>query len=235
MWEGIDTHEQTGRNRLTKLAILILSIIANSAGCERAFSHMGLVHTAIRSKLGVDKVRKTTVVGMDIKREHIDSGLVRPRGRRNFEAPMSGDTTREAGTGDFDPGEFNEVLDFEQLAAQLIEEARDDSDSDDGEPPPTPPLTIRLPLHAIHTALPAATPQQPTVVPKTGIPLKSLFIFPTNRESPSTGMDYFWQGGIKNLDKEMEAYEILCEALESAAVEPDTAVLMASANSAPSA
>jgi hypothetical protein len=29
-------------------------------------------------------------------------------------------------------------------------------------------------------------------------------------------MDYFWQGGIKNLDKEMEAYEILCSAQEGA-------------------
>jgi hypothetical protein len=230
VWEGIDTHEQTSRNRLTKLAILILSIVANSAGCERAFSHMGLVHTAIRSKLGVDKVRKTTVVGMDIKREHIDSGLVRSRARRNFEAPTSGDATREVGTSDLDPGEFNEVLDFDQLAMQLIKEAKDDLDSDDDEPPP--PLTIRLPLQAIHAALPAATPQQPTIIPKTAIPLESLFIFPTNRESPSSGMDYFWQGGIKNLDREMEAYEILCEASESAAVGPDTGVLIASAPSA---
>ncbi|KAF8808342.1 hypothetical protein BYT27DRAFT_7255616 [Phlegmacium glaucopus] len=45
IWEGIDTREETGRNRLTKLAIHILSVVANSAGCERAFSHMGLIHT----------------------------------------------------------------------------------------------------------------------------------------------------------------------------------------------
>jgi hAT family C-terminal dimerisation region len=67
IWEGIDTQEETGRNCLTKLAIHILSVVANSAGCERAFSHMGLVHTGIRSKLGIEKVRKTTMVGMDIK------------------------------------------------------------------------------------------------------------------------------------------------------------------------
>ena len=47
IWEGIDTREETGRNRLTKLAIHILSIVANSAGCEHVFSHMGLVHTEI--------------------------------------------------------------------------------------------------------------------------------------------------------------------------------------------
>jgi hypothetical protein len=84
IWEGIDTREETGRNCLTKLAIHILSIVANSAGCERAFSHMGLVHTAIRSKLGVEKVRKTTMVGMDIKRAHIEAGLLHTRGKRNF-------------------------------------------------------------------------------------------------------------------------------------------------------
>ena len=55
---------------------------------------------------------------------------------------------------------------------------------------------------------PDSTPPRP--VPKTAIPLKLLFLFPTDRNSPSTGTDYFWQGGIKNLDKEMEAYEILC-------------------------
>jgi hypothetical protein len=210
VWEGIDTHEECGRNRLVKLALHILSVIANSAGCERAFSHMGLVHTAIRSKLGVDKVRKTTIVGMDIKRSHIEAGLVRSRGHRNFNAPTSSDDT---GTTDFDPGESGEdVLDFDQLADQLIEDAvanlDSDSNNDDESEPPPPSFMIRLPLQAVRAALPVPTPpRRPT---KTAIALKSLFIFPTDRNSPSTGMDYFWQGGIKNLDKEMEAYELLC-------------------------
>ena len=47
IWEGINTREETGCNHLTKLAIHILSIVANSASCEHAFSHMGLVHTGI--------------------------------------------------------------------------------------------------------------------------------------------------------------------------------------------
>ena len=34
IWEGIDTREETGRNRLTKLTIHILSIVTNSAGCK---------------------------------------------------------------------------------------------------------------------------------------------------------------------------------------------------------
>ena len=43
VWEGVDICEEHGCNCLAKLAIHILSMIANSAGCEHAFSHMGLV------------------------------------------------------------------------------------------------------------------------------------------------------------------------------------------------
>jgi hypothetical protein len=185
---------------------------------------MGLVHTAIRSKLGIDKVRKTTVVGMDLKREHIKAGLVCPRTHRHFEGPTGGDPIPEAGSTYFEPSDFEDVLDFDQLAKQLIEEAADsatDSDTDENDPPPAipaPPLTtilsIRLPVHAIQAALPNITPPRP--VPKTAIPLKLLFTFPTDRNSPSAGTDYFWQGGINNLDKEMEAYEILCSSQEGA-------------------
>ena len=144
---------------------------------------MGLLHTAIRSKLGVDKVRKTTIVGMDIKREHIDAGLVWPRAHRHFD---TSNTTPETGTTDFEPNDFEDVLDFNQLAEQLIEEAAEDVDSDsdldtddNGPTPSAPvPLTIRLPLHAIQVALPDSMPRQP--VPKTAILLKLLFIFPTD-------------------------------------------------------
>jgi hypothetical protein len=37
---------------------------------------MGLVHTGIHSKLGVEKVHKMTMVGMDIKHNHQDTGLL---------------------------------------------------------------------------------------------------------------------------------------------------------------
>ncbi|KAH9047804.1 hypothetical protein EDB84DRAFT_1673444 [Lactarius hengduanensis] len=35
------------------------------------------------------------------------------------------------------------------------------------------------------------------------IPLKSLFIFPEDPSAPAE-MEYFWRGGIRNLDEEME-------------------------------
>jgi hypothetical protein len=75
IWEGINTHKESGHNHLTKLAIHILT------GCEHTFSHMGLVHTGIHSKLGVEKVRKTTMVGMDIKHMHLEASLLYTRGQ----------------------------------------------------------------------------------------------------------------------------------------------------------
>ena len=112
---------------------------------------MGLVHTAIRSKLSIDKVRKTTILGMDLKREHINAGLVQPRTHRHFEAPTSNPTGPEAGSTvtDFEPSDFEDVFDFDQLAEQLIEEAADDDigsatdlDTDDNGPPPPFPLPL---------------------------------------------------------------------------------------------
>ena len=208
VWEGIDTFQEQGRNHLVKLAWHILSIVPNSAGCERAFSHMGLVHTAIRSRLSVDKVCKTTVVGMDIKWSHLEAGLVRVWGHRNFEAPTSDGDGGETG---IDENDLGDVLDFDELAEELINDAAaadlgNSSDTDDDELMALPPLTIWLPLHAIQSDLPVPPPQQ-----KAAIPLKLLFIFPGDQNAPSDGpgMDYFWQGGIKNLEKEMEAYRIL--------------------------
>jgi hypothetical protein len=64
---------------------------------------------------------------------------------------------------------------------------------------------------------------------ETVIPLKLLFIFPADRNSPlpEASIDYFWKGGIKNLDEEMEACEALFSSQERAG-EVDTGVPMSS-------
>jgi len=128
---------------------------------------------------------------MDLKREHIDAGLVRPQFHRHFEAPSSSNPTPETHSTDLKLSDFEDILDFDQLTEQLIEEAADDiansdsesdldRDNNDSPPPiPTPSLTIWLPVHAIQAVLPdSSTPPQP--VPKTAIPLKLLFMFPTD-------------------------------------------------------
>ena len=198
IWEGIDTGEETSHNCLTKLAIHILSVVANSAGCERAFSHMGLVHTGICSKLGVEKVRKTTMVGMDIKCTHLEAGLLCKRGKQKF--------TSEAGVQLEGP---NDLI-AGAASANADKDVGDDLDDTDEIPPavtvqaPSGPLTITIPPYN-----PVTQPAQTTGVKKTCIPLKILFKYPTGTELPSEGMNSFWRGGIENLEKEMEAYDIL--------------------------
>jgi len=156
-------------------------MIAKSAGCECAFSHMGLVHTAICSKLGVDKVCKTTIVGMDIKWLHLEAGLVHSQGHRNFNAPTNDSCPPKTDTSDLDISDLEDVLDFEQLAEQLIEDAAAEINGDIAtEDDKLLPLTIWLPLHAIQSALTDLPPQQPDATVKTVIPLKLLFIFPAD-------------------------------------------------------
>ncbi len=67
------------------------------------------------------------------------------------------------------------------------------------------------PLHS------AALSDQATQAKKTSIPLKILFKYPTDTDAdlPTKGMNLFWKGGIQNLEKEMEAYEILCSSEEN--------------------
>ncbi|KAF8256976.1 hypothetical protein EI94DRAFT_1761551, partial [Lactarius quietus] len=225
IWEGIDTREETGRNRLTILAIHILSVVVNSAGCERAFSHMGLVHTGIHSKLGVEKVHKTTMVGMDIKRSHLEAGLVHSRGKRNFTGFTS---ESEAGAQETDRANLTTItdigdqedglMDFNQLSERLIARAvsasldRDVGDDydDSNEFPPgnTTPVASGSLMITIPPLNSASLSPQAAQHKKTSIPLEILFQYPTDTDLPSEGMNSFWRG-VENLEKEMEAYEIL--------------------------
>jgi hypothetical protein len=70
------TAQTTGWNLLTRFAIRVLTMVANSASCERAFGNMGVTHTKWRSRLSAENVRKTTVVRMDLKRGHAAAGLL---------------------------------------------------------------------------------------------------------------------------------------------------------------
>lgn len=78
IWKRIDTQADNelpaGRNALTRLAIRLLSVVANSAGCERSFSIFGNIHTKTRNKLGTETVHKTGILKMDIRRRHVEEG-----------------------------------------------------------------------------------------------------------------------------------------------------------------
>ncbi|KAF8969027.1 ribonuclease H-like domain-containing protein, partial [Flammula alnicola] len=69
LWKWINTQKENkppmGRNSLTKLAIHILSVIANSAGCEHSFSIFGNIHMKTQNKLDTTMVHKTGIAKMD--------------------------------------------------------------------------------------------------------------------------------------------------------------------------
>lgn len=79
---------------------------------------MGLVHTGIHSRLGVEKVRKCTMMGMDIKQTHIDAGLLCPRGKQSFSVPPSEEGSEAADR--IEVKDSADVLNFCQLSEQLV-------------------------------------------------------------------------------------------------------------------
>ncbi len=230
IWEGIDTGKETGRNRLTKLAIHILSVVTNSAGCERAFSHMGLVHTGIRSKLGIEKVRKATMVGMDIRQMHMEAGLLRARGKRNFTS--RGPPGADAESAGDDLGDIEDPLDFDELSDHLVASAASanaDKDVGDDDELPGPSTSVPVPITiTIPSRNPATRPLAAPRPVKVVIPLRILFKYPTESDLPSEGMNTFWKGGIQNLEKEMEVCELLSsEGEENTDEVPETLVIPA--------
>lgn len=173
-----------------KLAIWILSIVANSAGSECGFSKFGNFLTKLRNQLAIQKVRKMTIVDNYLKREHEEFGMVTDRVKRKF-IHLAEQCGAENSMG------YEESDSFEHLATQLIRETVDarteqgegaqDVDEDD--------------IPAIHSA--------------SHYTLKKLFQFPENpTESLENGLGFYWQGGIKDLQEELELYDLLMEESE---------------------
>ncbi|KAJ7721951.1 ribonuclease H-like domain-containing protein [Mycena maculata] len=165
VWEQLDTGEANGRNGLVKLAIWILSIIANSAGSERGYSKFGLFLTKLRSQLSIQKVRKMMTVDMDLKRQHEELGLTTDRIKRKF----------------VHFAEHSVMILPTAGMCRLTKKRR----------------TMKKPCQLfIHS---------PTT-------LKELFQYPTdNTESLENGLGFHWQGGVKDLQDEMELYDLLME------------------------
>ncbi|KAL0948754.1 hypothetical protein HGRIS_014944 [Hohenbuehelia grisea] len=108
------------------------------------------------------------------------------------------------------PMSIDDMVDFEDLAEQLIENARQSHslDSEEGveanrssasnpsTSPPNPAAATSAPL-----------PQSNSSHLKTSIPLSKLFRYPGSSSEPWEGLDYYWKGGVRNLDEEMQAHE----------------------------
>ncbi|KAJ7494917.1 ribonuclease H-like domain-containing protein [Mycena latifolia] len=88
VWEAL-----AGSCHLTELAefaIVVLNIIANQAGCERTFSRTKIEQSDHRNRLGLPKIDKRTKIKAQIRTEHQQQGIYKPRaGRKNHKATAS--------------------------------------------------------------------------------------------------------------------------------------------------
>ncbi|KAF8804447.1 hypothetical protein BYT27DRAFT_7258919 [Phlegmacium glaucopus] len=164
------------------------------------------------------------MVGMDIKHMHLEAGLIHARGKRNFTSE-AGEQEPDSVADHLDIGDHDDLLDFHQLSEHLIAgaaSANGDKDiGDDYDADELPPaVTVRAPSGPFTITIPplnsATLSAQATQAKKTCIPLEILFNYPTAMDLPSEGVNSFWRGGIENLEKEMEAYEILNSSEENA-------------------
>ncbi len=123
----------TGRNGIIKLAIRILSVVANSAGVECAFSDFGRTHTKQRSCLAAGVVHDVGTVRLSVRREHAAAGLATRRPKRKLGAdyePVTAphlDITSELSEGDTD----NTINTFDELGNELVRNAIDSSEPDE--------------------------------------------------------------------------------------------------------
>ncbi|KAJ7170282.1 ribonuclease H-like domain-containing protein [Mycena crocata] len=187
VWETLDTGESNRCNGLVRLAIWLLSIVANSAGSERGSSKFGIFLTKLRNLLSIQKVRKMNTVDMDLKRKHEELGMVidcvKPK-FAHFSEEFIGEKNPNFG--------YDETESFGQLATQLIQDFAGNQNipvDDDEEHSPT-----RSPHSLVNYQL------------------KNLFQFPENgSESLVNGLGFYWQGGIKDLQEELEVYDLLME------------------------
>ena len=205
---------------------------------------MGLVHTAIRSRLGVEKVRKATMVGMAIKQAHVEAGLLRPRERRNFGMAVPDEEESSEAADNLQVEGPEALLNFRQLSDQLIASATaadlpvpKESNNEDNSTMQAPALGWVPPPVRSTIIIPPSTSTHPQTqsapARKISIALEKLFVYPTETEAESLQvLGSFWNGGMSNLAREMEVYEVLLvlEAGEAAAEYEDDHTQSQSAN-----
>ncbi|KAJ6626142.1 hypothetical protein B0H10DRAFT_1941988 [Mycena sp. CBHHK59/15] len=74
-------------SELAHFAITLLHIVANQAGCEQTFSRTKIEQADHRNRLGLEKTDKRTKVKAQIRSEHQQQGLSKPRaGRKNHKS-----------------------------------------------------------------------------------------------------------------------------------------------------
>ncbi|KAG8723267.1 hypothetical protein FRC09_004049 [Ceratobasidium sp. 395] len=227
VWQQLDDHSFRGRNWLVKLAVRVLSVVANSAGCERLFSQMGRIHTKYRSRLDLQCVRNTVVLKNALMRPHNDAQEQTNRLKRKVrefdleenpdnvlramdeigEAPaVDENLENEADAAAVDPTEL-----FAQLAQRLIDEAIEDGFA-----------AAEFDEHTLQDRANEFLARAITFGRPTRTPLSHIFDFsacinppaentqlsgatvPEGERIRSKGIDMYWRSGVKDLRKAMD-------------------------------
>ncbi|KAL6307080.1 ribonuclease H-like domain-containing protein [Sparassis latifolia] len=231
IWSALDNgSSEAGRNGLVKLAIRILSIIANSADTERVFSDMGLEQTKLRNCLTVERLRKRVMVKMNIKRLHKTHGLRRDRKKRKFEA-LSSHTMNSVSsstpplillqannapimthlsmaalaedlTSHPELDDISDELTADECFVSIINPLIADADADAIVPPP-PAVTGEVSPQTI--LMPSAPHLQ---VPRDEIPMSEALLLENmfNFDAPDL-LGFCWHGGAVSLHAEGILYE----------------------------
>ncbi|KIM35265.1 hypothetical protein M413DRAFT_79560, partial [Hebeloma cylindrosporum] len=192
IWSRIDKGTKPcddGQNGLAKLAIHIFAVVANSAGCERAFSNFGITHTKLRNKLNAQKVHKAATIRMEQQCADREAGLARSRKKRKFGETMTGADPSNLPPSDStvtDPVDSPQV-DFLQYAESLLQQVEESNDDDNQNSPPIQPNA------------PSSSSSR-----KTQISLANLFDYTLSAEE---GLEFHWPGGKKNLEADLLAHE----------------------------
>jgi hypothetical protein len=193
IWNRFDSQTTKGRHGVIKMAIHILSIVVNSADCERLFSGMGITHSKLRNRLGVESTRKIMKVKMDEKRLLAGEELQRRRKKRKFGSSCEDSETASNNTAE----QSDEPLDFGIMLENMSADTdNSEEENEDGLPPAN--------LLASPTSL------------KEWLRLKHMFRYEKN-----SGLDFYWQSAISNLDHELELYDL--QAAQESEAEIETA------------
>ncbi|KZV99187.1 hypothetical protein EXIGLDRAFT_831738 [Exidia glandulosa HHB12029] len=212
-WSGAEGKIENGTTQLARLAALVLSIVANSAETERLWSRMGIIHTKLRNRLGAQKVHDTAMIKMDIQREHIARGRLRPRAKRKIGSdnepaavaqPSEPVQRASPSLVDAEEAETESALD---LATRLQRELDDDDEDEDMDIPAED-------TSSSSTTDAPTTPAARRVIVYFGTqrPLKlaELFDYTKTTTTPTAvGLDVFWKAASANLQQELTFYDLL--------------------------
>lgn len=115
-----------------QLSLRLLSVVANTASLERAFSSFKLIKTAQRNRLGVDKLHNLAFINIHIRAE--DQKLVSSKKRKRQSTVVAVEPAEKSAAirNQIAPPTladlFNEDVDFEQVAETLLRQLRQDAE-----------------------------------------------------------------------------------------------------------